>query len=229
LIGAENLAVPEKWRMLEELFAIRPPIVATGAIASVAVTSAGHRIPTTLWLWIGLAVLACFGRVMLSRRFQGRTASDEPARWEMRFLAAAALSGIVWGFGAVVIAETSEPLLELAILAVACALMSGASARSYCAPMATLSQISLACGSFSAAFAVRHQWGLIVTLTLYLAFQYSVVRDLGRSALARISAESQRAQLNEQLLQANKNLERMALTDSLTGLANRRRLLQAIQ
>lgn len=229
LIGGESISDSEKWQLLAELFRLRAPAMATLAVVAAAVLGLSHARSFALVCWAVSAVVVLGARAVLAARFRRRPAHDPPSIWTRRFHIATAMTGLQWSLGAVALYRQPDLMTAVVIIAVECALITGAGARGHTAPAAAITQVSFPCLAIALVFALQQQWGMVVIFLVYLHFNAATIHELGRVALGRVRSEIEKNTLlemlatsNQKLAEANQRLGRTAVTDSMTGLANRR-------
>lgn len=229
LIGSGKIPVKEQWLLLDELYKVSAICSATVVIVISALIGMIHSPSAFFVLWAISGLIFLCGRLLLSRTYRRRDAGANIERWTFYFSAASAATGLHWGAGAAAFCLDVDWTTRMSVFAVECALITGTSGRSYAAPRAAISQVSLACLGFIVIFVDREEWLMSGIVAIYLCFNVSDICRLGGAALERIQAECGRRELvdmlaasNEKLSALNLRLEQMAFTDSLTGLANRR-------
>jgi diguanylate cyclase (GGDEF)-like protein len=183
------------------------------------------------WLLTGGAAFAAWGlsaalvlgfRAWLSARYRYDRADRTEAEWARTFFAAAAVSGLQLGAGAISIGTGSAPETSAVILAVTAGVLAAGGARIYAHPGAAITQAAIASVMVAVAHAQQGRWVEPVIVVLFLAFQVHLVRSLCQIKSRQMVDERERnALLGE--------MARMAETDALTGLANRRRFDAALR
>jgi diguanylate cyclase (GGDEF)-like protein len=228
MTGVE-LGRPEThWRRLAELFRITPHLLAALGIGMAAVqpwllgqtgavSFAGGLI--TLQLVMRIAGQAAF----LNRRDQSLT------RWTRVFAIISMASGLFWGLALSALYLGGDGDSKLIVLAVGCGIIQSSAARAFMSPAPVLVNMALLMSTVSTAAAIEGQWMMTPICIVYFLFQLTYLARLTDLYLGEIVAECERetaleqlADANRQLKQANEQLARHALTDGLTGIANRR-------
>jgi len=229
MIGTQDQEGEAPWDQLRELYRLHPHLVAAAAILSAALLPflAGERLEILVVLAILAAQVTLRG--VYDRRFQRRRPGDAFSLWLRRFVMISVLSGIAWGLSLAILYAGAEPQAQVIVLAVGCGIVQSAAARAYMAPAPTMLVILIMMGFVNYTAFAEGQWVMLPICLAYIVFQASYMKRLislheGRSAAERRTANvlDELAESNEKLRAANERLTRYALTDGLTGLANRR-------
>jgi diguanylate cyclase (GGDEF)-like protein len=229
LIGGEGVKLDSQWQILDGLYEIKHLVVATGAIlyAATIAWQYGLRIGPTLWL--GSSIIVVIARSGLARAYYARSRSSSPKRWIRNFFIASTITGVQWGLGGLVLLETSDCTVVCAVFAVYTSLVAGAVIRSHCYPVAAISQVTSAGAVMLILSLIAGQWVFVAPVILYALYQVYLIKTLGGISLRQIRSDQDRARLlvslrsaNDELKFANAQLEKISLTDPLTGVANRR-------
>lgn len=228
MIGLD-LGLPEThWRQLAQLFHITPHVMAALAIGLAALKP-----------WLNgqtgpVSFAACLLVLQLSLRVLGQIAfrrrqDQSLTKWTRIFAVLSVASGLCWGLSlaSLYLGGTSDS--QLIILAVGCGIIQSSAARAFMSPAPMLINIALLMSTVSTAAALEGQWMMAPICIVYFLFQLTYLARLADLYLGEIMAESERetalaqlAEANAQLQRANEQLARHALTDGLTGIANRR-------
>ena len=219
-------------------------IAAAGVLAAALWRAVPHE---RVLLWLGVALSAYCVHAVTLLHSRARHRSGRHPRWTTWRTIDSALVGFGWGSATLIAAPASGHLAETVMIAATlCAITSGAAI--------TTSALRIAFQSFLLA-----AWIPTITVFLlagprlttlialggvfYLAvlsfLQWLACRDLqagvrsriDAQALARELANAQTHQLgvNAQLKRAHDEVERLAFSDQLTGLANRRQFLERLE
>lgn len=204
--------------------------------------------------WVGLNVLLTAGRLALVWRYhRSPDRLSRPGPWRSRFLVGAALSGSLWGGGALVVAPIDSLLYLGAYILWLGGLLAGGVAtlspvmRAYLAfalpavlPLAgvlllagnpvtrTVGAVMLVFLGFILISAWRTHRAILATLRLQ--FENQLLNSQLRADLARhirIEAQLREAKRRSEVLA--KQLRQLSTVDGLTGIANRRHFDQAFQ
>ncbi|WP_137157879.1 GGDEF domain-containing protein [Rhizobium sp. FKL33] len=228
MIGLD-LGPPEiHWRQLAELFRLTPHLLAALGIGMAAVQP-----------WLNgrtgaVAVAAGLITLQLASRFAGKFAfhrreGQSLTTWTRLFAVLSAASGLFWGLSLASLYLGGDGDSKLIVLAVGCGIIQSSAARAFMSPAPMLVNIGLLMGTVSMAAAVEGQWMMAPICAVYFLFQLTYLARLIdlylgeiQAACGRERALAQLADANRKLKQANEQLARHALTDGLTGIANRR-------
>ncbi len=181
---------------------------------------ANHRL---LVLWAGGTAAIAIGRVLLVRAYPKDTPSADLVKaWERYFVASIVLVDLWWGLGALLVLP--EPLAGRILVFSFVMLMAGGHAASYSAHALTvlLGVLALAL-PITLLFAFQGDTihlALAFASVMYLAATFRSIRTLGY-----FFARSHRLAHDVQV--ERDRAERLARTDFLTGLDNRRALYEA--
>ncbi|MCV3764511.1 GGDEF domain-containing protein [Rhizobium sp. TRM95796] len=228
MIGLD-LGLPEThWRQLAQLFHITPHVMAALAIGLAA-----------LQPWLNgqtgpVSFVACLIALQLSLRVFGQIAfrrrrDHSLTKWTRIFAILSVASGLCWALSLASLYLGGTPDSKLIILAVGCGIIQSSAARAFMSPAPMLINIALLMSTVSIAAALEGQWMMALICLVYFLFQLTYLARLSDLYLGEILAEYERetalqqlADANRKLKQANEQLARHALTDGLTGIANRR-------
>jgi diguanylate cyclase (GGDEF)-like protein len=217
------------WQALDELFEFWPHLLACITIvvcASFALSSGGGEYAAEA---VFIAILHLVIRGIGGERFRRRAQGDSLHRWTTIFAISALFSGVGWGTSLALLLINAPLDSRYLLLTVACVIMQSANARAHMAPRPLIGQTSILVTLVSLASIGNGDWVVAPAALLFMAFQIIHMRNLIRLRLRQLIAEKEKdqalAQLettNQELLAANETLRMHALTDGLTGLANRR-------
>ena len=212
---------------------------ATLVIAGAAFTSVialcwvrtGH-----LWFlfWCIAALIGLFGRLAIEFAYRHRReTSDDIRTWRIRFTIGAWVMGAIWGAAALTVVNHEEPLVQLFAINVESVIIMGAAARNASCPLAARGQVLLGLGPlfvallaadnpYYRAYSLFCLFGFFAAQTLIHHLYDQHVRFLCMNE-DNVALVGEVREANLELAAANERLERAATTDSLTGIANRRR------
>ncbi|MCO5730234.1 GGDEF domain-containing protein [Rhizobium sp. SSA_523] len=220
---------PLKWELLDDLFAIWPHVMATGGILLAALYSLEMGAGRFAKGAIGIALLH-----LLLRGIAGFIYSRYNRRRNLRFwirflLVCVLTSGTAWGASIALILIDAPEDAKFIALTVACAIVLASTARAYMAPLPLIGQTLLLVIQVVGTSIAHGDWIVAPAAILLACFQLGQMRTLIRPRLRQWEAEREKDELldeiartNEELRQANQQLQRKVLTDELTGLPNRR-------
>jgi diguanylate cyclase (GGDEF)-like protein len=216
--------------------AVRQRLVATlytqpGTMVAGAICTAGiaalewDRTADNRWLvWLAAAVLLFTWRWLDTRAFL--RAKPEPARWARRFALGAWVNGAWWGSAAVaVMTQSDDPIAQFMLIAVQVGYLGAATVRNSSSPPAALGQIFLSqVPLFVACLASEETYFKLFSLFVlqHVVANVLLVRFISQTRTDLVLTDERNGRLLERLRHANGLLEEQALTDGLTGLANRR-------
>lgn len=204
--------------------------VVTAALTNIALavfvaTALSLEGPTlALYIWASALVLVSLGRIFLAGAYR-RTLHPEPARWMARYVGLSAATGLLWGGAVALFALRVDPVAQLLLLMV----VAGMSAGSLPVNAALLSNYYLYLAGTLLPIVATYSWyGLFgdgtvqhVTIALAVALYAASMVVMGRTH----NREQRKVwEITAQLDRANRELQRRASHDALTGLWNRQRL-----
>ncbi|MCD0419381.1 GGDEF domain-containing protein [Rhodopseudomonas sp. BR0M22] len=229
LIGSDYTTEEQAWEMLEGLFS---PFA--HALTATAITI------TACYNWYSHNSLASFAavavvgptlllRLLLNRRFRMRGPDARVSNWIRLFAIMSFIAALGWGSSLSILIFTTQGLPLLAVFALICAPVQGASARAYAMPSVVILHITIVLGLVGIATTV---FGIAVAIpfcTLYWLYQISFVMELVALRRKMLKNDYDRRRLltqvthyNTNLASLNTQLSAFALTDGLTGVGNRR-------
>jgi diguanylate cyclase (GGDEF)-like protein len=177
---------------------------------------------------------SCVMAAQLVMRFAGQAAFKQRrhpnlSTWTRVFASISIASGLSWGLALSSLYLSGNGDSQLIILAVGCGIIQSSCARAFMAPAPMLINIALLMTMVSMAAALKGQWMMVPICCVYFLFQMTYLARLTDLYINEIKAEADRetaleqlADANARLKRANEQLARHALTDGLTGIANRR-------
>lgn len=177
------------------------------------------------WLiWLFASVLLFVWRWLDTRAFLH--AKPEPGRWARRFAFGAWVNGAWWGSAAVmVLTRSDDTVAQFMFMAVHMGYIGAATVRNGSLPSAGIGQILLAeAPLFVACLASDETYIRLFSLfvLLHLVACLLLVRFMIQIRTDLMLTDERNARLLARLKRANSLLEEQAMTDDLTGLANRR-------
>jgi diguanylate cyclase (GGDEF)-like protein len=196
--------------------------VFVAAILVAALWSVGHHARLVAWLVV-LTVISAVRFGIVVRYRASKPASQQMVLWEQRFILSLTAISVAWGIGGVWIMP-SESLAHQALVYFFLIGVAGGALASYAAH-ATASIVAISCLMVPATiwFAFQNVLELRVMATggvIYLATAFRATSAFG-AFLHRTF------QLSWELQQANALAQKLARTDELTGLNNRRAFTEA--
>ncbi len=222
-------------QLVEMLFAQRATLLAGGFAMALAELICWLR---TGQRWLIVAAIATLGalavRLAIEWAFHHR--SDRRTgilAWHLRFVAGAWLAGIMWGAVALSIVTRSDPFVQMFLISLETSTIMGGAARNASSPLAAIGQSVLGLAPlFVACIATLDRYYLAFSVYIVFAFLGALVlvRSLYSHHVRFLITNEEKVNLvgeirraNLELGAADELLETAATTDSLTGIANRRR------
>jgi diguanylate cyclase (GGDEF)-like protein len=194
--------------------------------ALVCLTLLGITNSTALAAWFGaLAVIAVF-RFALVRFFYRRApeAADMES-WELWFVASVVATSVVWGVGGLVIMPADSLVHQMVVYFFLMA-MAGAALASYSAhPTSTYVTICLVLLPSTAWFVAQDN---VILRSMAAGALVSMIAAM-RARLTLWTFLRQSCQVSHELRIASETAERLARTDELTGMKNRRAFYELAQ
>jgi diguanylate cyclase (GGDEF)-like protein len=181
---------------------------------------------TMLATWFGaLAAIAIFRFILVRRFHRSPPAAADMERWERSFVASLVATGLVWGVGGLVIMP-SDSVLHQAVVYFFLMGMAGGAVASYSAHVAA---------TYVAICLV-----LLPSTVWFLAQDSVILRSMAAGGIVYVAAAIRATrtlsfflrrsfQLAHELRIANDTAERLARTDELTGMKNRRAFYELAQ
>jgi diguanylate cyclase (GGDEF)-like protein len=214
---AEHVRAEQVRLVFEQALVAQVIGVAVGAMLCAALWSVGHHTRLIVWFSVLAVVSAVRFSLVLTYRARQPTPSQMIA-WEQRFLLSLTAISLVWGAGGVLIMP-SESLAHQALVYFFLIGIAGGVVASYAAhARASITAITCLMVPATIWFALHNVLELRVMAAgglIYLATSYRATRAFG-AFLHRTF------QLSWELQQANALAQKLARTDELTGLNNRR-------
>jgi diguanylate cyclase (GGDEF)-like protein len=216
------------WRQLAELYRITPHLLAALAIGLAALQPWLNGQTGAVCFSAGLIALQIVMRVAGQAAFR-RRGDQSLTKWTRVFAVLSVASGACWGLSLAALYLGGDGDSQLIVLAVGCGIIQSSAARAFMSPAPMLINIAILMSTVSIAAALEGQWMMALICLVYFLFQSTYLARLSDLYLGEIKAEYERetalqqlADANRKLKQANEQLARHALTDGLTGIANRR-------
>jgi diguanylate cyclase (GGDEF)-like protein len=212
-------------RVVETVYS-QPGMLIAGAICTAGIAAAQwYKTGDRFWLVFFVGALLLFtGRWLDTRAFEA--ASPEPTRWARRFAVGSWANGLWWGSAAVAaLTQGSDPVAQYMFIAVEVGYIGAATVRSGSLLPAAAGQILLAeVPLLVACLLSQEPYIRLFSLfaLLHILSCLLLVRFMSQTRIALVLADERNGRLLERLRQANALLEAKAMTDELTGLANRR-------
>lgn len=202
---------------LFEQFAVAG-VVNLGLIAFVTLALWGHA-PTALLLGWAAVIAAVIGVRIVLHRYYLRTRNPDPATWTNRHLVLSATSGFLWGLAAPLFMPQVPPAQDLVLVVAIAGIAAGALPVNAAVLRVYLVYLGLIILPVALTFfAMGDRTGVLLGTM-------AILYGLAMSASGRnYSRNLQQAyELSARLNEANRELERRASHDALTGLWNRNR------
>jgi diguanylate cyclase (GGDEF)-like protein len=212
-------------RLVETAYS-QPGMLIAGVICTAGVAVAEwDRTADNRWLvWLFASLLLFAWRWLDTRAF--RRARPDPARWGRRFALGAWINGAWWGSAAVaVLTQSDDAVAQFMFIAVEVGYIGAATVRNGSSPPAAVGQILLAeVPLFVACLLSEEPYIRLFSLfvLLHVVACLLLVRFMSQTRIELVLTDERNGRLLERLQQANGLLEAQAMTDQLTGLANRR-------
>lgn len=216
-------------RMLDDLFLPWPHIIAGLAIIICAAYSAwlgGDRFATEA---IAIMIVHMSYRIAIHRHYLSSGYADRERYWTRLFFASALISGLAWGTSLSLLIVSAPNEVKYLTLTVACVIIQSATARAFMAPLPLILQTLLLVIMVVSTSVWNGDWIVAPAAVLFIAFQAGHMRHLIAMRFREWQAQKDKdhllarlAKANDDLSEANEALRKAALTDGLTGLANRR-------
>jgi diguanylate cyclase (GGDEF)-like protein len=228
LLSPDVLRPVQQWRLVSSLYGQKLSLVeASSALIAI------NGICALRTGWLGFAALAGATLVVLALRLLHiasyhhvnswglKTNGRDPEAWARAFTVGAAATALLWSLTEIwVILGFDDPPLQLLTLLTLAGWMGVVVTRNAASPAVIYCQTFLP--SFSCVIALALEKPgfvqiVIPFILLHLAATLATAHHLGIQSINMMDAEQALAEANEQLHQ-------LSLTDSLTGIANRRAL-----
>lgn len=222
-------------QLVAKLFDQTTTLVVAGIGFAVVATVCWFRSGETWFaIWAALSLATLGARVALEWAFNHRRdPAEDIGKWRLRFVAGAWAMGGLWGASALTIVYHDDSFVQMYTISVLGVIVIGGAARNASSPLAARGQtliglvplivVCLASNdSYYRSFGLFPIFVLFAALTLSrnLYDHYVNFMSLNEQNIALVN-EVQQA--NSELAAVNLRLEHAATTDSLTGIANRRR------
>jgi diguanylate cyclase (GGDEF)-like protein len=222
---ALSLSDAVRQRLVETAYSQPGMLVAGGICTAGLAVVEWDRTGDNRWLvWLFAALLLFAWRWLDTRAF--RRAPPDPARWGRRFTLGAWINGAWWGSAAVaVLTQSDDAIAQFMLIAVIVGYIGAATVRNGASPPAAAGQILLAeVPLFVGCLLSEEPYVRLFSLfaLLHLVACLLLVRFMFQTRLELVLTDERNGRLVERLRQANGLLEAQAMTDQLTGLANRR-------
>ncbi len=240
LLPASAVSETTRWLLVESLYAPRDTVTMGGvALTVVALTCWFKSGEAWFTVWAALSLVMLALRLMLTRAYDSPVRRGTPELWTRRFMAGALGTAAIYGLGsAAVILYEPDLALVLFCITVLAGWIGGGSARNTASPAIGVALILVALLPVFLALMLRDApfYHVLAALVLIqMAANFSISRYLSQQTLKLLLAEQVQAELNERLSDsnaaleaANTRLQRLSVTDSLTGIGNRRALDAAL-
>jgi diguanylate cyclase (GGDEF)-like protein len=165
--------------------------------------------------------------LQLERAFRRRgEGPNRTALWRNRFTAGAFALGIACGFASLAVFDRVHPYVQMVGVAGVMVIIIGGAARNAGCPTAATGQIVAGLlPTFVACAWIHDQYHLAFCLViLFETFAaFALMRRLNGQLVRLLLLDDEKVALVAEIRRANADLSAAAMTDSLTGIANRRR------
>ncbi|MCJ8509355.1 GGDEF domain-containing protein [Rhizobium lemnae] len=221
--------------MLDELFLPWPHLIAGMAIIVCAVYSVwlgGDRFATEAEaeaVAVAIMIVHIAFRIAIHRHYLNSSYTDREHYWTRLFFVSALVSGLAWGTSLSLLIVSAPDQVKYLTLTIACVIIQSATARAFMAPLPLILQTLVLVIMVVSTSAWNGDWVVAPAAVLFIAFQAGHMRNLIAMRFREWQAQkdkdhllAQLAKANDDLSEANEALRKAALTDGLTGLANRR-------
>ncbi|MBN8488148.1 MAG: diguanylate cyclase, partial [Burkholderiales bacterium] len=219
-----------------ELAAIYSSLLGVGLIVAL---QSGRVSGPLLAAFVGLRGLSLLHNHWLARRLLALDALSAAGRLPLRLLAGIALAGLSWGLPVWMVADfpfDGRDLVMVVLPLVATVLMLITAAYWAQAMVVFVAPMWLAIGLRVAVEPWPLAWPLLAGIGVLLAVVIVYGRQLHRQSCDGVAAELLSQRLSQDLQQANRRLESalqqamdLATRDPLTGLLNRRAMIERVQ
>jgi diguanylate cyclase (GGDEF)-like protein len=221
----EQRLVVERTRMLYRQ--AQPAIVISVAIALLlAAVLKGHADSRRLGAWVAVVTTLAVGRGVLAWAYRRREVGDDAApRWSRWFVVTHLVVAAAWGIGGLALMPPDSRLHQAIVYFFLMGLASGAAATYAAHVRLVVGSITLVMAPATIAFALQPSFELramAIGGVVYVLATYRATRLLG--FFLRRSF-----QLSYDLQLAHDEAQRLARTDALTGLSNRRALFETAE
>ncbi|MDB5654625.1 MAG: diguanylate cyclase [Tardiphaga sp.] len=231
LIGSDYTSEQQAWQMLDSLYSAYSHILMTVAIAIVAWYDwSSSENPGSL-AGAAIAVVALAIRFLMQQRYRRRAADARVSDWVRAFVGLSLSTAVLWGLSLATLLLVTQGNSRFAVFALICAAVQGASARVYMMALVVILHMAIIVILVTGAAVLS---GIAVSIcvplaSLYLWYQAGFTMKLVAMRTDGLKAHHEREALlmrvtryNVDLATLNERLSAFALTDSLTGVSNRR-------
>ncbi len=233
---SSSLAPPDsetiEAKLVDTLFADSASIVA-GFVAVMTMGFYGYLVAGHAWLllWMAGSLIVTAGRLYLFQAYGRRARLKSPKRWADLCMAGVGLNSIGWGLACAAAVLWADMALQLMIITGQTAYVTDAAIRNNAVPRVAITQIVVPIVIlFTACCAAGDRFHAFYAACVFMSF-FAALKSNGilfRRTRDLIVAREAAARAVAELEEANKRLARLATTDGLTGLVNRRGLDAAL-
>ncbi|MCJ8518651.1 diguanylate cyclase (GGDEF)-like protein [Pseudorhizobium tarimense] len=234
--GADIISSDHKQETLAELLNVRPHASATAGMSLAALSAAIAGANDTAVLAACILTVSLVVRASLHWAYGRRPPGPVTRSWIHRFVLGSLFSGASYGAAGSLLLNGMPHGTQLLAIGSACAIVQGVAGRAYMMPGVAVLNLLLVLCPMSAAAIADGTYLLAPAAVVYIGFLTSFIAMMTKLRLRQLRAERLSDTLLEQLLEKNGELEtanaklvKLATTDSLTGLANRRELDRKLQ
>ena len=226
------LSEAAQWRLIDLVYSDAQLLWTNLLLVSFLGELAVARSPAVWTIgWMVVGVVIAITRLLDFRSFRRRRASISRDRARFRYTVLAWVLGAHWGIANLVLVLTDDRVLTFWFTSLQAAFLAAALSRSNPVSLAAKGQVLLVLLPMAAVCLASGDVFLRAytpVVALYLISSLMLVNTLHRQTVRLLVADETNAHLLRTVELVNVQLQAVALTDGLTGLANRRSFDQAL-